>query len=80
MAIYKVLFENTYMILALLTMDLFFGVMDWGDQKDSPPKICLIYPTMMTLGTVMHYPKKIQKVYKSRDTPHALPKEDPKSI
>ena len=33
------------------------------------PKICLTYPTMMKLGTVIPYLKKIQKIYESRDTP-----------
>ena len=26
------------------------------------------YPTMMKLGTIVPYPKKIQKIYESRDT------------
>ena len=32
------------------------------------PKICLTYPTMMKLGTVIPYLKKIQKIYESHDT------------
>ena len=32
-------------------------------------KICHTYPTMMKRGTVIPYPKKIQKIYESRDTP-----------
>ena len=71
MAIYKVLFEKLYTILTLLTMGLFWG--DWsriGGSKKAPlPKMCLTYSTVMTLGTVIHYPKKIQNMYKSRDTP-----------
>ena len=27
------------------------------------------HPTMMKLGTVISYPKKIQKIYESLDTP-----------
>ena len=75
MAIYKVLFEKLYTILTLLTMDLFFeaahGLMGGGGRgKKAPlPKIRLTYPTMMTLGTVIPYPKKIQTICKSRDTP-----------
>ena len=80
MAIYKVLFEKLYTILTLLTMDLFFeaahGLMGGGGGKKAPPpkkaplpKIRLTYPTMMTLGTVIPYPKKIQTICKSRDTP-----------
>ena len=34
----------------------------------SVPKFCLTYHKMMKLGTVIPYPKKIQKVYESRDT------------
>ena len=33
------------------------------------PTICYTYPTMMKLDTVIPYPKKIQKIYESRDTP-----------
>ena len=33
-----------------------------GGRKSLPlSKICLTYPTMMTLGTVVPYEKKIQK-------------------
>ena len=32
------------------------------------PKIRHTYPTMMKLGTVIPYLRKIQKMYKSRDT------------
>ena len=41
----------------------------WEDGKKAPiPKICYTCPTMMKLGTVIPYLKKIQKIYKSRDT------------
>ena len=41
-----------------------------GGAKSSPlPKICHTYPTMMKLGTVIPYLKKIQKIYESSDTP-----------
>ena len=41
-----------------------------GGQKGHPlPKICHIYPTMMKLGTVIPYLKKIKKIHESRDTP-----------
>ena len=43
---------------------------DGGSQKGTPlPKICLTYPTVMKLGTVIPYLKKIQKIYESRDAP-----------
>ena len=40
----------------------------WG-KKAPLPKICHTYPTMMKLDLVIPYPKKIQKIYESRDTP-----------
>ena len=39
-----------------------------GEGKDRLPKIYRTYPTMMNLGTVVPYLKKIQKIYKSCDT------------
>ena len=71
MAIYKVLFEKLYTILTILMMGLFFEAVHGlgGTKKASLLKICFTYRTMMTLGTVIPYPKKIQKIYKSRDTP-----------
>ena len=40
-----------------------------GGQKRPPlPKICHKYPTMMKLGAVIPYLKKIEKIYESRDT------------
>ena len=41
----------------------------WGPKRPDLPKICRTYPTMMELGTFIPYLKKIQKIYKSRDTP-----------
>ena len=32
-------------------------------------RLCRTYPTMMKLGTVIPYLKKIQKLYELRDTP-----------
>ena len=40
-----------------------------GGKKAPLPKICHTYPAMMKLGTVIPYPKKIQKIYESRDAP-----------
>ena len=37
-------------------------------KKASLPKICYTYPTMMKLGRVLPYLKKIQNIYESRDT------------
>ena len=40
-----------------------------GAKRSILPKICHTYPTMMKLGTVIPYLKKIQKIYESCDTP-----------
>ena len=34
----------------------------------SLPKICHTYPTIMKLGTIIPYQKKVQKMYESCDT------------
>ena len=43
-----------------------------GGQKGHPPSlisnICHTYSTMVKLGTLIPYLKKIQKIYKSHDT------------
>ena len=51
----------------------------WGssrmERSKSPPphpplpEICQTYPAMIKLATVIPYPRKIQKLYKSPDTP-----------
>ena len=52
----------------------FFGATHrWRGVKKVPlPKICHTYPAMMKLGTVTPYLRKIQKIYKSSDTPYEL--------
>ena len=40
-----------------------------GGKKAPLPKICRTYAIMMKLGTFIPHPKKIQKIYESRDTP-----------
>ena len=49
----------------------FSGMLTDGGGAKRPPisKICHTYPTMMKLATVIPYPKRIQKIYESRDTP-----------
>ena len=50
-------------------MGLFGAAHGWRGQKAPPlPKICHTYPTMMKLGTVIPYPKKVRKIYELRDT------------
>ena len=51
----------------------FFGAVHgwWGEGVAKRPpfrKICQKNPTMMILGTVIPYLRKIQKIYESRDT------------
>ena len=55
-------------LLALFKMGIFGAAQGWGGQKGPLPKICHTYPTVMKLGTIIPYPKKIQKIYESRDT------------
>ena len=46
-------------------MGLFVASHGLGGVKMLPlPTICHVYPTMMKLGTVIHYLKKIQNIYK----------------
>ena len=54
--------------LTLFRMGLFGDAHGWRCQKGPLPKICDTYPTMMKLDTVIPYLKKIQKIYKLRDT------------
>ena len=56
------------MSLTLFPMSLFEAAYEWGE-----PKICHTYPAMIKLGTVIPYPKKIQRKYKSRDIPLEFP-------
>ena len=45
-------------------------VTDEGAPKEATlHKICHTYPTMMKLGTVIPYLKKMQEIYESRDAP-----------
>ena len=52
-AVYNMLFEKLYAILTLLVIGLFFRGCSWiGGTKKAPiPKICLTYPTIVTLLT-----------------------------
>ena len=59
--------------LTLLGMGLFAAAYGWsgkGWQKGVfLSEICHTYPTLVKLGIVIPYLKKIQKIHKSRDTP-----------
>ena len=51
-------------------MGIFGAAYGWGGAKRPPlPKICHRHPTMMKLGTVIPYLKKIKKIYESHDAP-----------
>ena len=52
-------------------MDFFGAAHGWGGgaKRTAHPKICHTYPTMMKLGTIIPYLKKIQNIYESHDTP-----------
>ena len=47
----------------------FSGLLANGGPKSPLPKMCHTYPTMKKIGTVIPHINKIQKIYKSRDTP-----------
>ena len=57
--------------LTLFRMGLFGAAHGWkgGAQKGLLPKICHTCPTTMKFDTPIPYIKKIQKIYKSRNTP-----------
>ena len=56
--------------LTLFRMGLSKAVPGCGEAiKASNPKICHTYPTIMKHGTIISYLKKMQNIYKSRDTP-----------
>ena len=66
-----------YMFLYNLHDCTFDPIQDWlfwgcsrmgGDKKAPLPKICLTYPTMMKLGTVIPYLKQIETIHQTRDT------------
>ena len=44
----------------------------WGAKRSPLSKNCQTYPTLIKLGTVIPYLKKIQKIHKSHDTPWVL--------
>ena len=52
-------------------MGFFEAAHGWGGggKKVPLPKFCHTYPKMMQLGAVIPQPKKIEKIYESRDAP-----------
>ena len=61
---------NNITLLTLFRMGFFGAAHGWtGDDLFGPlSKICHTFPIIMKLGTVIPYLRKIQKMYKSRDT------------
>ena len=56
-------------ILTLFRMGFSEAADGWReDILPQLPKMCHTYPTMVKLGTVIPSQRKIQKMYKSRDT------------
>ena len=58
-------------ILILFRMGFLRAAQGWREEGAfwlPLPKIRHTYPTIMKLGTVIPYLRKIQKMYKSRDT------------
>ena len=62
-------FAKRHLTLTLFRMGIFRAAHGWGAKRPPLPKISHTYPTMMKLGTVIPYPKKIKKIYESCDTP-----------
>ena len=68
---YQTLGQSFDILLNLFRKGLFRVVHWWRGAKRPPfPKICHTCTTMMKLGTVLPYLKKIQKLKKSCDTLH----------
>ena len=63
--------KNIETVLTLFRTSFFRLLTDGEGAKKTPhlPKIYHTYPTMMKLGTVIPYLRKIQKIYESLDTP-----------
>ena len=58
-----------FLTLTLFRMGLLGPAHGWGGGKKAPlSKICHTYPTLMKLGTIAPYLKKIQEIHKSRIT------------
>ena len=60
--------KNNKKNFTLFRMGIFGAAHEWGEGGQKGLKICHTYPTMMKLGTVIPYVKKIQKIYESQDT------------
>ena len=68
--------EKVFIYFNLIQNGLFRGCSQIGETKKTPPslpKICCTYHTIMKLGTLIHYLKRIQKIYKSSDTSVEFP-------
>ena len=63
--------DRARICLTLFRMGFFGAAHGWGGgvQKGPPSLKSVTHPTIMKLGAVIPYPKKIKKIYESRDTP-----------
>ena len=62
--------QDLDLALTLFRMGLFKATHGWREGKKAfLPKISNTYPTVIKLGTVVHYLEKIQKTYKPCHTP-----------
>ena len=66
--LYTAYADDTIFFLNLMQDGLFRGCSRMGGGRPHVPKICHTYPTMMKLGILILYAKKIQKIYESCDT------------
>ena len=55
--------------LNILRIGVFGAAHGWWRGESPLPKVTHTYPTIIKLGTVITYLKKIQKTYNSRDIP-----------
>ena len=60
---------QVFFLLTIFRMGLFVAAHGSGYKNAYLHKICHTYPKMMKLGAVIPFLKKIQSIYKSRDTP-----------
>ena len=60
--------KSSYILLNPIQEGPFRGGSRMGVQKGPLLKFCHTYPTMMKLGTVIPYLKKIKKIYEPLDT------------
>ena len=70
--LFKKFFRELITGLTLFRLDILGTAHGWwgegGVKRYTLPKICHTYPTMMKLGNIIPYLKKIKKICKSHET------------